>query len=156
MEHAKHIIRAMLLLVVIAVLFVLVRHFAYPKSFGDYGHYRYDSVAEYAAQVPRHGAQGACAECHDDEPEALAGGKHASVSCEVCHAPLGVHVEGDQRVAAMLVRRTNDLCAYCHQRLIARRDTFPQVDFEQHVTERGAVMSEAVCLECHNAHNPME
>ena len=156
MEHTKHIIRAMLLLVMMAVGFVLVRHFAYPKSFGAYGHYRYDNVAEYAAQVPLHGAPGACGECHDEQAEAIGGGKHASVSCEVCHDPLGTHVTGDQRVAAMPVKRSNSLCAVCHEQLVARRKDFPQVVLATHVIERGAEMAEAVCLECHNAHNPSE
>ena len=32
MEHAKHIIRAVLVLILIAVAFVVVRHFAIPKQ----------------------------------------------------------------------------------------------------------------------------
>lgn len=156
MEHAKHIIRAVLLLVMGTVLFVLVRHFAIPESFGKYGHYRADSVDEYAEQIPLHGSADACAECHDEEAEARAEGKHASVSCEVCHGPLAGHVENEVRVAEMVMNRSNELCAWCHQRLIARPKTFPQVVFRDHVTEKGTEMSEAVCLECHNAHNPNE
>lgn len=156
MEHAKHIIRAVLLLVLAAVAFVLVRHFLYPKSFGVHGHYRFDSVAEYAAQIPAHGAPDACADCHDEEAEVKADGKHASVSCEVCHGPLRTHVEEDAKVAAMPVSRSHELCGVCHRRLVARRDGFPQVVFIDHVKERGAEMTEAVCLECHDAHSPSE
>ena len=156
MEHTKHIIRAVLLLVMIAVAFVLVRHFLYPKSFGEHGHYRFDSVAEYATQTPLHGAPGACGDCHDEETEVKANGKHAAVSCEVCHSPFGIHVETDQRVAAMPIDRSVKLCAVCHQRLIARRDNFPQVVLTDHVLEQGAEPAEAVCLECHDAHSPSE
>ena len=62
MEHAKHIIRAVLLLAVAGVVFVLVRHFAIPESYGMHGAYRFDSVAEHSAKPPHHGAPGACAE----------------------------------------------------------------------------------------------
>ena len=156
MEHAKHIIRAVLLLLLVAVVFVLVRHFAIPETFGAYGHYRFGNVAEHAAVNPIHGASGACADCHDQEAEVLSDGKHHSVSCEVCHAPLGTHVVGDEQVAEMPVHRSYLLCARCHHRLAARPKDFPQVVLTEHVTEAGAEMTETVCSECHDAHNPGE
>ncbi|MFQ5804975.1 MAG: cytochrome C [Phycisphaerae bacterium] len=156
MEHTKHIIRAVLLLAVIAVAFVFVRHFAIPESFGEYGHYRYRSVDEHRSKPPVHGAPEACLECHDEEGEIWSEGKHGSVACEVCHAPLGSHVEANERVAPMLVQRTYDLCAWCHRRLVARPKDFPQVVIPGHGTEKGAEMSEDMCLECHDAHNPSE
>lgn len=145
-----------MLVVVIGVLFVLVRHFVYPASFGQYGHYRYDSVAEYRVLSPLHGAPGACADCHDEEAEAHAGGPHVSVSCEVCHGPLGNHIRGDEHVAPMPVQRSIKLCGMCHQYLLARPKEFPQVVLADHVIEKGGEMSEAACLECHDAHNPSE
>lgn len=156
MEHAKHIMRAVLLLVVIAVLFVLVRHFAVPESFGMYGHYRFASVADHEARELRHGAPGTCLECHDEESEAVSGGSHASVSCEVCHAPLATHVEAGEHIASMPVHRSDSLCAVCHERLAARPVEFPQVVLVDHAIEHGGPMSESTCLECHNAHNPIE
>ena len=156
MEHSKHIIRAVLLLVCAAVVFVLVRHFAIPESFGEYGHYRYDSVAEYAAQIPSHSTAASCGECHDEEAEVHSEGVHRSVSCEVCHAPLGSHVAADQTVGPMPVRRSYKLCGWCHERLEARPQEFPQVVFPEHVTEKGVAMTESVCQECHNAHDPSE
>lgn len=156
MEHAKHIIRAVLLVVVIAVTFALVRHAMIPESYGTYGPYRADSLNEFAAQEAKHGALGSCNDCHDDQAEKLAEGKHGSVSCEVCHGPLAVHVKGDERIAEMPVRRSIELCAWCHERLIARPVDFQQVVIEDHVAEKGEEMREAVCLECHDAHNPGE
>ncbi len=160
MEHAKHIIRAVLLLVLVAVLFVVVRDFAIPGDFGTHGtpgKYRLASVAEYAEQGPMHGALGACADCHDEEAQAVSAGKHASVSCEVCHAPLGGHVRDDEKIADMPVNRSHKLCGWCHERLTARPKGFPQVVLPDHVVENGGEMSEEVCLECHdNAHNPSE
>ena len=156
MEHTKHIIRAVLLLVVAAVLFVFVRHFAIPESFGDYGHFRASSVDEYSTKVALHGAPGDCTDCHDEEAAAHSLGKHGSVPCEVCHGPLGVHVEDEQRVAAMPINPSVELCGWCHHRLVARPKTFPQVVFRDHVLEKGGEMTEVICLECHDAHNPSE
>jgi hypothetical protein len=156
MEHTKHIIRAVLLLVVFAVVFVVVRHFAIPETYGMHGPYRFGSVAEHAASVPAHGGLDACAECHDEEAEVKAEGKHAAVSCEVCHGPLGVHIENDEHIGPMPVNRSFHWCAKCHQRLIARPEEFPQVVILDHIVEKDAAVSEAVCLECHDAHNPSE
>lgn len=156
MEHAKHIIRAVLLLVLAAVGFVLVRHFAYPNSFGRFGHYRFDNVAEHASKELEHGAPGVCNDCHADEAKKKAEGKHVSVSCELCHGPLSVHVKADAKVGEMPVDRSVKLCGYCHQRLDARRSDFPQVVLASHALEKGAPTAETACLECHNAHKPNE
>jgi len=156
MEHAKHIIRAVLLLVLAAIVFVLGRHFLIPRTFGEYGHYRYASVEEYASQERKHGAPDACLECHDEQAKARAAGKHAHVSCEVCHAPLSTHIANDEKIAPMEIRRTTQLCGWCHQRLVGRPATMPQVHMTNHVVEKGGDLTESACLECHNAHNPSE
>lgn len=156
MEHSKHIIRAVMLVALAAVLFILVRHFMIPDSFGAYGHYRFDSVAEYASLPVKYGAPDACNDCHEEQAEARAAGKHTSVSCEVCHAPLSTHITNDEKTAPMVVRRSTELCGWCHQKLIARLSTFPQVHMIDHVIERGGELTEAACVECHNAHNPSE
>ncbi len=155
MEHAKHIVRVVLLLVSGAVAFVVVRHFAIPKSFGAYGSYRFDSVAEHASRPPVHGARGACRDCHEEQADTVAEGAHRSVNCEVCHAPLDVHVRGDEVVGQMPARRSKDLCAWCHEYLVARPKELPQVVIADHVGEQGLEVSENVCWECHeDAHNP--
>ncbi len=145
-----------MLLAAFAMVFVLARHFAIPQSFGEYGHYRAGSVAEYVEQELVHGAPNACAECHDEESELHADGKHAAVSCEVCHGPLYPHVTNGEVIAPMPVNRTARWCAVCHQQLVARPQTFPQVVIPGHVIERNAEMSDSVCLECHDAHQPIE
>ncbi len=163
MEHAKHIVRAVLLLVVVVLTLIVARHFAIPKSFGLYGAYRYDNVAEHAALSPVHGAPDACVHCHEEQAEARSEGKqsddeigHSSVSCEVCHAPLAGHVEGTEWTAKMPVLKKNSLCLRCHERLDARPKDFPQVVLSEHLEGQDVALSEGVCLECHNAHNPYE
>ncbi len=156
MEHTKHIARAVLLLAAAALGFVVVRHFLVPETFGAHGHYRYASVLEHRAKESKHGPVGACGACHDEQTEAKSQGAHASVSCEVCHAPLATHVRDAEQVADMLVERSNKLCGWCHERLTARPKGFPQVVFREHVAEHGEEFSDQVCLECHDVHNPSE
>ncbi|MHC4236165.1 MAG: cytochrome C [Planctomycetota bacterium] len=158
MEHTKHIVRAVLLVVLACIVFVVIRHFAIPESFGDFGHYRAGSVADFRAQQPVHGDAGTCTDCHDhdEEAEAISAGQHSAVSCEVCHAPLATHVRDDEKIADMRADPSNTLCGWCHQQLAAPPSEFPQVVFRDHVSEKGLEMSPAVCLECHDAHNPSE
>ncbi|MHC4429080.1 MAG: cytochrome C [Planctomycetota bacterium] len=156
MEHSKHIIRAVLLLIAIAVVFVVVRHFLIPESYGEFGQYRFDSVAEFAARSPAHGGRGACAECHSDEADWVSEEEHRSISCEACHAPQATHAVGGEKIADMPVHRTTELCAWCHQQLTARPKTFPQVILVEHVTAKGATLTDGICLECHDAHDPLE
>ncbi len=156
MEHAKHIIRAVLLVILIAVTFVVGRHFAIPDTYGEHGNYRFASVAEIAGRNPVHAGRESCVECHDDEASYVSEGSHRSISCEVCHAPLPAHVVEGERVAEMPMRRTYELCAWCHQRLVSRPATFPQVVFSDHVFDKGGELVPSICLECHDAHNPAE
>ncbi len=156
MEHAKHIIRALLLLIVIAVVFVFARHFAIPETFGAFGHYRFGNVEEHAAQPPVHGSPRVCVECHDEEGGVWSEGAHGTVSCEVCHAPLSTHVgEDNKKIADMVMQRSFSLCARCHRYVVARPKDFPQVVLPDHVTEKGGEMTEHICWECHeDAHDP--
>ena len=156
MEHSKHIIRAVLLLIAAVVVFVVVRHFLIPASYGEYGSFRGRSIAEFAAKTPRHGGPESCVECHEDQVVWVSEEEHRSISCEVCHGPVAAHAVGGEKIADMPMHPTNALCAWCHQRLDARPKTFPQIVFLDHVTEKGGELTEGVCLECHDAHNPIE
>ena len=155
MEHTKHIARAVLLLVVLLIVSGFAGHFARPQTFGTYGAYRFTSVAEHAALEPMHGARGECADCHKEQAETLGKGKHAAVSCEVCHAPLGTHVKNGERIGQMRTQRSYELCGKCHERLAARPKDFPQVVMYEHVAKSGLKLTDQICWECHeNAHNP--
>lgn len=157
MEHARHVFRVLLVLLVAITAVVLGRALLIPRSYGLYGAYRHDNVAEQAsARTPLHGGKQACAECHDDRSAALAKGAHGAVSCEVCHAPLGTHVRKGDLVAEMRVDRSFTLCARCHRKIDGRPATFPQVVLEQHVVEQQAPgpLGGKICLECHDPHSP--
>ena len=61
MESARHVFRVLFLLVVGIVIFVIGRTFLVPRSYGAYGPYRFDNVAEQAAiRLPQHAGAAAC------------------------------------------------------------------------------------------------
>jgi hypothetical protein len=152
MEHARHVFRILLVLLVGLVAVVIGRSFLIPHSFGTYGHYRFENVAEQSnVRAPLHGGARSCADCHEDRSKALAKGSHARVSCEVCHAPLGRHVKDGDVIAKMAIDPSPRLCGYCHLKIDGRPEKFPQIVVEKHV-EGG--LGDRGCLDCHDPHSP--
>ena len=164
MEHTKHIWRAVFIILLVPVAFVVVSHLAVPASFGIYGHYRADSVKEFMAKPTIHGDATSCFNCHDkthkDLLEKKVKGKHATVPCENCHNPLSFHAKPDPQTGElkmfekMAINKSNKLCGYCHEYLVARPKSFPQVELKEHVTKQDAEFEEGVCVVCHDPHNP--
>jgi hypothetical protein len=156
MEHSRHVFRVIFVLLLALVAFVVVRSLLVPKSFGLYGSYRYDNVPEQAAvRPPLHGGAASCDDCHDERAKKKAAGAHKSVSCEICHGPLGRHVKDGDVVAKAAIDRSFTLCARCHRKIEGRPEKFPQVALEQHVHQQGPAKLEGkVCLECHDPHSP--
>jgi hypothetical protein len=152
MEHGRHVFRVLFVLLLAIVVIMVGRTLLIPKSYGLYGPYRFDNVAEQASvRAPLHGGAKACAECHDDKAKAHSGGAHKNVSCEICHGPLGRHVKDGDVVAKMSVDRSFTLCARCHRKILGRPEKFPQVVLSQHVQ---SPLEGKVCLECHDPHSP--
>ncbi len=152
MEHARHVFRVVLLLIAGLVVFSLGRTLLVPKSFGLYGPYRFDNVAEQMKiREPAFAGPAACGECHEAEFKKRAAGKHKTVSCEVCHAPKAVHVKADGTFEPMPIDRSFGLCARCHRKILGRPAKFPQVVLEQHVN---GPVDGPICITCHDAHSP--
>lgn len=152
MEQARHVFRALLLLLLVVAAVLLGRTLLVPPSYGDHGAYRFDNVAEQArARPPLHGGAASCAPCHAERAKKVAADAHARVSCEVCHAPLGLHVRDGAKIADMRVDRSHALCARCHRKIDGRPAAVKQVVLEQHV--QGTLGPEA-CLDCHDPHAP--
>lgn len=152
MEHARHVFRVALLLIAGLAVVSIGRTFLVPSSFGLYGPYRFDNVAEQMkVREPAHAGPAACGECHEKEFKKRAAGKHRTVSCEVCHAPKAFHVRADGSVETMPIDRSYTLCARCHRKILGRPAKFPQVVLEQHLN--GPPEGEA-CIQCHDAHSP--
>ena len=149
MRHTKHYFRAAFLLIGGAFLFLLVRAFLIPPSFGEYGFYRGANVEEQMAKPIHYAAPDACAACHDAPWQTHQKGKHASIPCQDCHAPLSEHVdiEKGELVAPMPIQKTSKLCLRCHLKLDSRPKTQPQIIVQEHGEG-------AACFDCHKPHDP--
>ncbi len=162
MEHTKHIWRAALIFLAIAVGGIVFRHFAKPESWGEEGFYRHDSLKEHMAKEPRHAEDLAdCQACHKEQYKTRSEGPHATVSCEVCHEPLSKHATKNaetgelEKTADMYIDKDRALCENCHRQLRARPDTMPQIDPVEHLLEQAGIerhdpVAADVCFECHD------
>ena len=144
-KDAGHLLRFAFLFVVAFAVFLVVRHFVVPKSFGQYGHYRGAAIAEIAARPVHFAGHEACETCHTDILDMKKTGKHANVNCEACHGPLATHANDPSITPPKLDTAT--LCIRCHAASAAKPKGFPQVDADQH---SGGLS----CETCHKPHNP--
>ncbi len=146
-KDAEHLLRLAAAFAIVLVVFLLVRAHFVPKSFGQYGHYRGDALAELSSKPLSFAGHQACEECHGDVLEMKKAGKHAGVNCEACHGPLATHAADPTSVVPQLPD-TAVLCARCHEENIAKPKSFPQVVSKEH---SGGV----VCKSCHVPHSPL-
>jgi hypothetical protein len=147
-KDAGHIFRFAGLFVLAFLVFLVVRHFVVPKSFGEYGHYRGASIGEIASLPVKFAGHQACEACHSDVADKKNAGKHAHVNCEACHGALASHANADDPSAVKpVLPDTAVLCARCHTASAAKPKGFPQVEPAAH--------SQGLrCETCHNPHSP--
>lgn len=143
-KEVQHLIRAVILLVAIVAGIVLVRQAMIPKTFGEFGYYRGENVAEWSSRSPIYSLTSNCNNCHANNYSRWTTSKHAAVSCENCHGPGSSHIESGK---PLVVNKASSLCLTCHERLVSRPSAFPQVSSSNH----GAALS---CTTCHNPHDP--
>jgi uncharacterized CHY-type Zn-finger protein len=127
------------------LLFLAVRGFLVPRSFGQYGHYRGDALGEMAARPVKYAGHQACETCHADVFDKKKAGRHAGVNCEACHGPLAKHADDPSETPVKL--DTAVLCAKCHEANAAKPRSFPQVATADH-------SSGLPCDTCHQPHSP--
>jgi len=145
-KDARHLFRFAGLFVLAFLIFLVVRHYYVPKSFGQYGHYRGASIGEIAQLQVKFAGHQACEDCHTDVVAKKNTGKHAHVNCEACHGALASHANDPSAVKPVLPD-TSVLCARCHTASAAKPKGFPQVDPAEH--SQGLP-----CETCHNPHSP--
>ncbi len=145
-KDAGHLFRVALVFVVVGLAFLGVRAFLVPKSFGQYGHYRGDALADIAARPVNFAGHQVCEDCHSDVLELKKSGRHAHVNCEACHGAQAKHA-GDPGSVQPAKLDTAVLCVRCHEANIAKPKNFPQVASEDH-------SSGAACNSCHQPHSP--
>ena len=73
-------------------LFLVLRHFLIPDTFGEYGHYRGASLIDNALPEIHYAGQQACFECHQDIEDLKRQDVHSDIHCETCHGPGQKHV----------------------------------------------------------------
>lgn len=161
----RHIARLLLLIAVVGVAIISAKVYFTDESYGRYGSYRGDSVAELAADEPIYKGPEYCQSCHGARLTEWSAGVHKVVTCETCHgAALGhpdvkpltpaakdVHsliVAGRRAYVKVAVPAdTVKLCTLCHEKMPGRPAAQPQIEVSSHAGTQS-------CTACHNPHSP--
>lgn len=146
LRDISHLLRMAAVFALGLVFFLAFRTVFLPKSFGLYGHYRGDALAEVRSRPITYAGHQACEVCHPDVTETKANGVHAHVNCESCHGPLAKHADDP----SSLIPQKPDvahLCVRCHSENIAKPQGFPQVNAKEHSGGQ-------LCNTCHQPHSP--
>ena len=154
MSYRSHTIRLVMIIVALVVVFALVRSFLIPESFGTYGHYRGDNLAEQMKMPLVHLESAFCRDCHQDQHNRWQGSKHRAVNCEVCHGHWEIH---NGNLKTMTAVNSNDACLLCHQALTGRPASVSQIkSFALHRAEKEESKADVqTCVECHDPHAPL-
>ncbi|GGK22533.1 hypothetical protein GCM10007962_15910 [Yeosuana aromativorans] len=145
----KIIFRLLLSFIAFVTLFVLIRQFVIPDSFGKYGHYRANSIDDNKARPLFYKGEKKCIECHQDIYDLQSADVHSEISCETCHPPI-INATSDCKLNIPELKGTIEFCAQCHTKNAAREAIgFPNIDIEEHKGNKN-------CIECHNPHAPWE
>jgi hypothetical protein len=145
-RDAGHLFRLAAVFAAGVLLFLVLRSFLVPKSFGEYGHYRGNALAEIAARPINFAGHETCETCHADVLKKKKDGKHAHVNCEACHGPLAKHADDPSSVTPAKLD-TAVLCVRCHEANAAKPKSFPQVISADH-------SNGLPCDTCHQPHSP--
>lgn len=164
----KHIVRLIFLIGILGAAILGARAIFIDKSFGIYGHYRADAVAEIAADEPIYKGAASCQSCHGERYAMWLKGVHKVVTCETCHGASAKHPSAQpavppapvdprmhSRIAAerldhvklMIPTDTVKLCTLCHEKMPGRPATQRQIEASRHVGGQQ-------CIICHNPHSP--
>jgi len=145
----KIIFRLLLSFIVFVTIFVVVRQFVVPNSFGENGHYRANSIEDNKERTLYFKGEKKCAECHQDIYDLKFSDVHSEISCETCHPPK-INANTECKVNPPKVEGTIEFCAQCHNKNFARETIgFPNIDIKEHKGDQN-------CVECHNPHAPWE
>src|SRR4051812_30663865 len=140
------IVRLVLLTVFIVGSYLIARSFLTPPSFGQFGWYRGDALAELSNRPISFAGRKACDECHSDHFQKLLKAEHKTLSCETCHGPGQAHVDNPD---LKLQKLTFSHCLRCHEASPSRPDWLKQIKSRDHYTGQR-------CTECHSPHEPNE
>lgn len=162
----RHIVRLLLLIAIFGLAAIGAKVYFTDESYGIYGRYRGDAIAEIAADEPLYKGSGYCQSCHSAQHTEWSAGVHKIVNCETCHgaavghpagkqpsAPADKHLhsiiaaERQENVKLAIPPDSVKLCTLCHEKMPGRPATQRQVVVSSHA---GAQQ----CIVCHNPHSP--
>ena len=146
LQDITHLLRMAAVFAAGLVLVLVFRSAFIPKSFGRYGHFRGDALAEITARPIVYAGHDTCEGCHPDAAETKSKGVHAHVNCESCHGPLAKHADDPTGIKPQLPDVAH-LCIRCHFENIAKPQGFPQVNAKEHSGGQ-------LCNTCHQPHSP--
>lgn len=133
---------------IVIAAFIISRKVLVPPTFGEYGHYRGQAVADNRAHGMKYAGAAVCAQCHEDEVEEKQQSYHRGLSCEVCHGPAAAHAaKPDDESLRPGAPRGRGYCPICHDYNPSRPTGFPQIIEVQHNPGKA-------CMSCHDPHDP--
>jgi hypothetical protein len=145
----KIIFRLFFSFVVFISIFILIRRFVIPDSYGKYGHYRANSIEDNKIRTTYFKGEKKCTECHQQVYDLKASDVHNRIHCESCHSPR-IAASIDCKVKPPVVKGTIQFCGQCHSINLGRLEKgAPQLNFKEHYDKQN-------CIECHNPHAPWE
>lgn len=136
------------LFAIFITVFLVARSLLIPESFGEQGHYRFNSIQENQDMPLNYAGKELCAECHDDKAEEMESDMHATISCETCHGPGLAHYDNPEPNNIMIPDERAH-CGLCHEYNSTRKNKIAQIDMSDHYVDNK-------CIECHNPHLPWE
>ena len=138
--------RLLIVTVLLLAVFIFVRKYFTPKTFGEQGYFRAAAIDSVASLPIKFAGHQMCDECHSDVEEAKSESFHRNVNCEACHGPALDHIESDAEILPPAPRKRG-YCPLCHEYNPARPTGFPQIDPIAHNPGEP-------CISCHNPHAP--
>jgi hypothetical protein len=153
-----HLLRAGLLLAVVVIGFIYAKSMSTVVSVDFIGLTHDDNSRAWAQRTVNNQDATACVECHKDTNNAWQssgpGSAHLGVGCETCHGSTADHMVKARagQPAPLRLADAKDLCLTCHQKVVGRPDSFPQIEPALHVQQLGGSASN--CISCHTPHNP--
>jgi hypothetical protein len=147
-------------IVVLALGGLLFKRLLIPKSFGLYGPYRADAIAEAALVPIRHATNASCFSCHPYEAGIHKAGRHHTISCEFCHGTYADHVTDNKKTGTLPVKKEKEittLCLRCHNTEIKARqeEVIKTVAMPNHLSDQNVKLTHN-CNQCHHVHAPLK
>lgn len=149
MKDIRHLVRVAATFVVVITLFLVVRSFLVPESYGRMGHYRADCVKETEAMEIKYMGEKECSACHAKQHGDKRRSSHRGIACESCHGAAHAHVKSPATAKPILIMpdQARKFCRRCHEENVSRPKDFAQVNMHTHNPG-------LPCTGCHNPHSP--